>query len=404
MTRTRWIILGVVVLAIAAYFGWRALNPAEVVEPYRTAKVERADLAETITANGVLNPVRVVNVGTQVSGTVNKLYADYNDRVTAGQVLLELDPRVFAARVQASEAQAAQVRANAALSAANARRSEQLFKQDYISRQDYETAVAAQRAGAAQLASAQAQIAQDRTNLGYSVIRSPVSGVVISRAVDLGQTVAASFNTPVLFTIARDLNAMQIEAAVAEADVAKVKTGQAVDFTVDAYGSRQFKGFVRQIRLNPATQQNVVTYTVIVDVANPDGALLPGMTANASFLVSDKPNALVIPNAALSFKPEGYRAPRRAGAAAGGRRGARDPDRVTVFKLVEGQPQAVRIRVGASDSDNTEIVSGPLKAGDTVITGANKPEAAGGFGPPGTGGNQQRRRGRDSGGGGGEDG
>lgn len=399
MTRRVWVILGVIVLAVAAFFGWRAYNAEPEQPPYRTAQVERGNLAETITANGIINPVQVVNVGTQVSGTVAALYVDYNDRVKAGQLLLRLDPRVYEARVAASEAGAAQVRATAALLAANARRSAELFKQDYISRQDYETAQASARSAAAQLQSAQAQITQDRTNLGYSVIRSPVSGVVISRAIDVGQTVAASFNTPTLFTIARDLTRMQIEAAVAEADVAKVKTGQRVDFTVDAYASRPFQGFVRQIRLNPTTQQNVVTYTVVVDVANPDGALLPGMTANASFLVSDRKGVLLIPNAALSFKPEGYRPERRAVAGAGagrggggGQRRARDPDRVTIFRLAAtGQPEAIRVRVGASDSDSTEVIAGPLKAGDTVITGANKPDEARGLrGPPGANAGRQR--------------
>ena len=270
-------------------------------------------------------------------------------------------------------------RASAALQGANATRAAQLVKQDYISRQDYETTLAAAKGAAAQVAQAEAQIRQDRANRDFSVIRSPVSGVVISRQIDIGQTVAASFNTPTLFQIARDLTQMQIEASVAEADIAKVKPGQRVDFSVDAYGTRSFTGTVDQIRLNPTTQQNVVTYTVIVKAANPDGALLPGMTANANFVVAEKKGALLLPTAALSFKPEGWKPQRGPG------NRPRDPDEVTVFALVAGQPQARQVRLGASDTDNSEIVAGNLKAGETVITGKATPDKkAGGIfsGPP----------------------
>ena len=384
MTRRNWIILAVIVAAIAGFFVWKRLNPPPAIDPFKTVSIERGDLTEEITANGIINPVRVVSVGTQVSGTVQALYADFNDRVKAGQLLLRLDPALFNSRLQASEAALGNVRANAALQAANARRAGQLVKQDFISQQEFETAQAAARSTAAQVAQAEAQIRQDRANLEFSVIRSPVSGVVISRQIDIGQTVAASFNTPTLFQIARDLTQMQIEASVAEADIAKVKTGQAVDFTVDAYGARKFHGTVDQLRLNPTTQQNVVTYTVIVKAANPDGALLPGMTANANFVVSERRDVLLVPNAALSFKPEGYK-PQR-GPRPGGRPRALQADMVTLFVLENGKAEPRRVRAGASDADNTEIVEGPLQVGDTVITGANSVEKPkGGFmsGPPG---------------------
>ena len=384
--RRHLVIIGIIAAVVVAIAAWKWFNPPPVVEPYKTAVLAKGDLSEEITANGIINPVRVVNVGTQVSGTVKALYADFNDRVTAGQVLLRIDPALFTSRLQASEAALANVRANAALQAANAGRSAQLARQDYISKQEYDTAMAASRGAAAQVAQAEAQIRQDRANLDFTIIKSPVSGVVISRQIDIGQTVAASFNTPTLFQIARDLTQMQIEAAVAEADIAKVKTGQTVDFTVDAYGTRKFKGSVAQIRLNPVTQQNVVTYTVIVTASNPDGALLPGMTANASFLVSDRRDVLLIPNAALSFKPEGFK-PRRGGGFTGRGGRARIPqtDMVTVFVLKGDQPEARRVRVGASDADMTEVAAGPLTAGDTIITGSNKVEKpAGGLlsGPP----------------------
>ncbi|MEY2885140.1 MAG: hypothetical protein RL490_2864 [Pseudomonadota bacterium] len=383
MKRRSWIIIAILVALVASWFVWKRLNPPPVIDPYKTIEVVKGDLTEEITANGIINPVRVVSVGTQVSGTVQELYADFNDRVKAGQLLLRLDPALFTSRLQASEAQLANARATAQLQAANAARAALLVKQDYISRQDYETTLASAKGAAAQVQQAEAQIRQDRANLEFSVIRSPVSGVVISRQIDIGQTVAASFNTPTLFQIARDLTEMQIEAAVAEADIAKVKTGQVVDFTVDAYGTRKFEGRVDQIRLNPTTQQNVVTYTVIVKAANPDGALLPGMTANASFVVSDRKDVLLVPNAALSFKPEGYK-PRRAPGAK-----ARTPqaDMVTVFVLKNGQAEPRRLRAGPSDADNTEIVAGPLNAGDIVITASNAPDKKGGGifgGPPDT--------------------
>lgn len=390
--KKRWILLVVVIAAAAGWYFYSRANAPAPGSQYKTAEVSRGDLSEVITANGILNPVRVVSVGTQVSGTVAKLYVDFNDKVKEGQLLLELDPSVYAARLAASEASLANVRATAALNSANARRSAELFKQQYISRQEYETSLASAQSSAAQVQAAQAQIKQDRTNLGYTVIRSPVSGAVIARSVDLGQTVAASFSTPELFKIARDLTQMQIEAAVAEADVSKVRVGQRVNFTVDAYGTRNFEGFVRQIRLNPTSQQNVVTYTVIVGVANPDGALLPGMTANASFLISNFANAVLLPNAALSWKPADYKPPRRTGA--GQRRTPADPSMLTVFVLRDAAPVPVRIRIGASDQDNTQVVSGALKAGDQVIVGdTSKEKTGGGFGPPGTGGNSSGGRG-----------
>jgi HlyD family secretion protein len=382
MTRRRWIILIVVAAAAVAWFGWKATHRPDPAAAFTTQVIGTGDLSEVITANGVINPVRVVSVGTQVSGTVDKLNVDYNSRVTVGQILCELDPSVYAARVAASEAALANIKSSLALTRANAARAAELFKQNYISRQDYETTAQTAASAAAQVAAAEAQIKQDRTNLGYTIIRSPVSGVVISRQVDLGQTVAASFSTPTLFTIARDLTEMQIEAAVAEADVAKVRIGQTVSFTVDAYGSRNFTGTVKQIRLNPTTQQNVVTYTVIVGVANPDGALLPGMTANASFLVSDHRGVLLIPNAALSYKPADYRPARRQ---------AGDAGTLTVFVLVGSTPEPRRIRIGASDADYSIVTGGDLHAGDKVITADTVKGGPKGMslGPPGTGPNKK---------------
>jgi len=375
MIRNRWLIaVTLILMALAGIVIWRSLTAPPPPPPFKTTEITRGNITEAITANGVLNPIRVVNVGTQVSGTVQSLNADFNDRVAKGQILLRLDPALFASRLAASEASLAQARAQASLQAANVRRAKDLVTKDYISQQEYETLVANAQGAAAQVAAATAQGAQDRANLDFSVIRAPVSGVIISREVDLGQTVAAAFSTPTLFTIALDLSKMQIEAAVAEADIARVQPGQQVAFTVDAYGDRSFAGTVKQIRLNPTTQQNVVTYTVVVEASNPDGALLPGMTADARFLVANRTNALLLPNAALGFRPEGV-APTR---------GLAD-DEAIVFVDEAGQPKARRIRLGASDTANSEILSGPLKAGERVITGLNTAPASGGMfsGPPG---------------------
>ena len=377
-------IFGIALLlaAVAAAIWFFAFRNREEAERFQTAAVEMGNLTEVISANGTINPVRVVNVGSQVSGTVQKLYADYNDKVTAGQVLLELDPQLFKARLAQSEGALANARAQAALSQANASRAAQLRRQDFICQQDYETALATARSQAAQVASAQAAADQDRANLGFSIIRAPVSGVIVSRSVDVGQTVAASFQTPTLFTIAQDLTDMQIEALVAEADVARVKVGQKVSFTVDAYGTRQFAGTVSQVRLNPTTQQNVVTFTVIVAVPNPDGALLPGMTVNASFLVRQYDNVLLIPNAAMSWKPANWNRQQQP-------RPLPDEEKLpgygtTIFVAgAKGEPEARRIRVGAADNDRSVVLGGQLKAGERVITGDVKPsDGARPSGPP----------------------
>ncbi len=379
MTKRRIIGITLLVAGIAAAIWFAATRDKDIGQRFQTTQAVRGNLTEEITANGTINPVRVVNVGSQVSGTVQKLYVDFNDRVTEGQVLLELDPQLFRARLAQSEAALANAQAQAALAQANAKRAAELRRQDFISQQDYESSLASARSAAAQVASAQASRAQDRANLGFSIIRSPVSGVIISRQVDIGQTVAASFQTPTLFTIARNLTQMQIEASVAEADISRVSVGQKASFTVDAYADRTFAGTVSQVRLNPTTQQNVVTFTVVVDVANPDGALLPGMTVNASFLVRDYSDALLVPNAAMSWKPSDWTS-QRAQDLAKGEKGSASADTgfgTTIFVLgADGKPQPRRIRLGAADNDNSIVVGGNLKAGEKVITGDIDPKAS----------------------------
>ncbi len=368
MTRKTWIIAGVI-FAAAALLAWLLLGRGDSGPAFDTVAAARGALTEEITANGTVNPVRVVNVGSQVSGTVDKLYVDFNDEVQSGQILLELDPRLFQAALAQSKAALANAEAQAALASANVRRAAELRRQDFISQQELETQQASARSAAAQVESARAAVQRDRANLDFSIIRAPVGGTIIARKIDIGQTVAAAFQTPELLVIAENLTKMQIEALVAEADIARVRQGQEVRFTVDAFGAREFPGTVSEIRLNPTTQQNVVTFTVVVDAPNPDGALLPGMTANARFIVEEMTDVLLVPNAALSWKPKDYVPPRGSEqrAAEQGQPGTG----ATIFVMAaDGSPEPRRIRLGASDNDNSVVLAGPLQPGDKVIIGA----------------------------------
>ncbi len=347
---------------------------------YRTQKLERGDLNQLASANGTLNPVVLVNVGTQVSGTVKKWYADYNDQVVAGQKLLELDPSIYRAQVKLSSAAVANAASQLRLAEANQLRAEELFRQEYISRQELDTATQALEAGRAQLAQSKAQLEKDKTNLDYSVIRSPVSGVVVSREVDLGQTVAASFQTPTLFKIAQDLSKMQIDSSYAEADVGNIHVGQEASFRVDAHPSRLFRGRVRQVRLNPTTLQNVVTYDVVIAVDNPEQILMPGMTAYVSILVAQRQAVLLVPNAALRFRPAepsiGDKQPESQGKSKGEAQGGG-----TIYLLQAGKPKPVRVRLGISDNRLSEVSSAELAVGMDVIVEDRAPPAKTTSGP-----------------------
>ena len=360
---------GLVALGCALALGvavWQFTAQRGAERKYRTAPVVKAEVTQTVSANGTLNPVVLVNVGTQVSGTVKKLLVDFNDRVKAGQVLLELDPALLEAQVRQDEANLASAKATFNLALANEVRSNTLWAQDSIAKQALDTAVQARESAQAQVKQAEAQLAKDRTNLDYSVIRSPVSGVVVNRAVDIGQTVAASFQTPTLFQIAQDLSKMQIDSSFAEADVGSIKVGQPVQFTVDAFPERTFHASVRQVRLNPTTVQNVVTYDVVVAVDNPDQILMPGMTAYVNVQVAQHKDVLTVPNAALRYRPADAaevaaraKPPARAEARSG-----------TVYVLEAGKLRVVPVQTGISDGRVTEIVASDLKDGDAVVVGA----------------------------------
>jgi HlyD family secretion protein len=369
------LLAALLLLAGAGYLYWAGNGAPDAEKRYRTLAVARGELTQMASANGTLNPVVLVNVGTQVSGTVKKWYVDFNDHVSEGQKLLELDPSIYQALVNQSSANLLNARSQLKLATANAARARELFKLEYISRQELDTSVQALEAGRAQVALVEAQLAKDRTNLGYSVIRSPVKGVVVSREVDIGQTVAASLQTPTLFKIAQDLAKMQIDSAYAEADVGNLKVGQQATFRVDAFPNRIFQGIVKQVRLNPTTQQNVVTYDVVVAVDNPEQILMPGMTAYVNILVAQRKDVLLVPNAALRFRPADA-APRGARKSPDGSgRGKPEGQTGTVYVIEGGQPKPVRVSVGITDNRMTEVVDGELKEGDAVIVEDRQPPA-----------------------------
>jgi HlyD family secretion protein len=350
--------VAVLVIAVAAGGWWWSAQNKPAEPQYRTETVDRGDVSARVSANGTLNPVTLVNVGTQVSGTVRRIEADFNQQVKAGQVLAELDPALFQAALAQSSASLANAQAQLELAEASAARMQTLFEQEYVSRQELDQALAARAQAAAQVRLARAQVMRDQTNLGFTVIRSPVDGTVINRQVDVGQTVAASFQTPTLFQIGKDLTQMQIDSTVSEADIGQIRVGLPVKFRVDAFPDLEYSGAVRQVRLNAKTEQNVVTYNVVVDVANPDLALMPGMTANLRVEVETRPNVLRVPTAALRFRPQADPAAEIGST----RRGA------AVHVLgADGKPVRVAVRTGISDKAYTEIVAGELKPGDTVI-------------------------------------
>lgn len=365
------VIVAMLLLAAIAVWYW-GTKPESRQERYKTQAVDRGDIVQSISANGTLNPVELVNVGTQVSGTIFKMHADFNDQIKVGQVLAELDPALFRAQLQQSEANVMNARAALKLAENKMTRNLALKEQGFISSDALNVFEQQLDAARAQLALSAAQLARDRANLDYSVIKSPISGVVVARNVDLGQTVAASFQTPVLFQIAKDLRQMQIDTSVAEADIGQLRLGQQANFTVDAFHEREFTGTVKQVRLNPTIQQNVVTYNVVVTVANDDGALLPGMTANVRFAVNQKNAALRVPNAALRYKPTDADADSAT---------ARQPGKPALYRLENDKPVRVSVRTGIADGSFTEIIEGEIKEGDKLVVRetANKDKSGSNF-------------------------
>ena len=385
-------VVGLGLLAAGGVYWYQRNETQSAEQRYKLQAVEKGDITQTVSANGTLNPVVLVNVGTQVSGTVTKLYVDFNDEVRQGQALLELDDSLLAAQARQSAANVHNVSAALDLARANETRMKALFAQEYVSRQELEQAVQVRRSAEAQLAQAKAAADKDQVNLRYTTIRSPVSGVVVDRVVDLGQTVAASLQTPTLIKIAQDLSEMRIDSSFAEADIGRIREGQKVRFTVDAFPNRNFQGEVQQIRLNPTMQQNVVTYNVRVSLSNSEHILLPGMTAYVSIGVARRDGVLLVPNAALRFKPaEGSipgerpgnapppaaRAPADGGGEAKGKGRKRDTASGTVYVIERNELKPVSVQLGITDNRNTELVGGELKEGDRLVVGENLPATSG---------------------------
>jgi HlyD family secretion protein len=382
---------------------------------FQTVTVGKGSIAAQVTANGTLSARGTVLVGAQVSGRVTEIHADFNDRVKKGQVIAKLDELVLKAQIDQAQAAYDLAVANqrrAAITVTDAAR--QLDRQKTLKDQHlvagiaveqaqvaYDTAIANVAAAKAQVSQAAANLKQARTNLSYATITSPVDGVVLSRAVDVGQTVASSLAAPTLFTIAEDLERMQINTAVAEADVGRLTEGMKATFTVDAFPGKTFEGKVRQVRNAPTTTSGVVTYDAVIDVENTDKTLRPGMTANVTFVLAQVADAIKIPNSALRFKPtreqmvalreqmgiergsgsgrwrdrqgsggsgSGGRGNREGGEGREGRRGRDFGDKKPVYKLVDGVPKMVLIKPGLTDGSSTEMLEGDLAPGDQLIT------------------------------------
>ena len=358
--RKWWIILFLIVAGGFLYF----MNGNENQGTgFATATISRGDLRQVVTATGEIQPLNTINVGSQVSGTIEAIYVDYNSKVKKGDVLLKIEPSVLQASVD--EAYASLVSAESQLNYAKSEyeRNKELFAQDYIARADLELSQTNYEQAEQSVKRMQSQYDRAATNLGYATITSPVDGTVISRQVDVGQTVAASFQTPDLFEIAEDLSKMQIETAVSEADIGMITEGLPVTFTVDAYPTQTFQGTVRQVRLSPTITSNVVVYTVVIDVDNSDLKLKPGMTAFVTILISEKTDVWKVQNSALILRNfDGI--VENAG-------DATPDDHLAILRVVDGNETVVLIpyEKGLVTATETEIISDEIQNGDRIIFG-----------------------------------
>src|SRR5436189_1955594 len=392
-----WVVLIVALLIVASVV--RQCRNA-VAENYQISIVTRGPITQAVTATGTLNPVVNVQVGSQVSGNIAKLFADFNSQVKAGQIVAQIDPALFQATVTQAEGDLASAQAGLELAKVNATRTQDLFARKTSSQADLDQAMANLHTAEASVKIKQGALDKARADLDHCTITSPIDGVVISRSVDVGQTVAASLQAPIIFQIGNDLAKMQIDANVAEADVGVLEVGQDVDFTVDAFPMRTFHGKVVQVRNAPITVQNVVTYDTVIGVSNPDLKLKPGMTANVSIVVAHKDNVLQIKNAALRYRPPDATpvetrktVTTRAGRPGMGRGGGvQQSAQRTVYVLPSGanRPEARQVKTGISDGVVTEVVEG-LKEGDRVVTAEFASTTAGPSPPANPFGGGQRR-------------
>ncbi len=394
--RLPWLIaLAVGIAAIVIYLRYRAAHrPPEVT--YKTAAVERRRIVGRVTASGTLSAIVTVQVGTQVSGRIQKLFVDFNSPVKQGQLVAKIDPQLFEASVKQAEANHLAAQAGVATAQATAlnadrqyARTKALRDQSLAAQADLDTAEAAQAtahagvdAAKASLAQTAAALNQARVNLSYTNIISPIDGVVISRTVDVGQTVAASLQAPTLFTIAQDLTKMQVDTNVAEGDVGRLQVGMPTYFTVDSFPGERFKGKIREIRNAATTVQSVVTYDAVIDVDNTDLRLRPGMTANVTVTYAESASALAVPNTALRFRPPPALAGSASPSGSARRRKTDDAssaavgDARTIWVLHGAAPESVSIQTGLSDGTYTEVTGGELHEGDPVVVDSTGGEAA----------------------------
>jgi HlyD family secretion protein len=419
----RRILLMTAVLLVGLAIGGYVFFNGERKVPvrYRTAMIERGPVISVVTATGSVNPVVSVQVGTQVSGMIKSLHADFNSVVKAGDIVATIDPEPFRARRDQAASNLEMARANIARAkneqAQRQRelsRAQSLAAQQFVSQNDVDMALTnAQGAGAqvnvaiAQVKQAEATLNAAELDLKYTTIRSPVNGIVVARNVEVGQTVAASFATPNLFLIALDLTKMQVDTNVSESDIGGITEGKEATFTVDAYPGIPFAGTIRQVRLAPIAVQNVVTYNVVIGVDNKDLRLKPGMTANVSIVVAQRDSVLKIPNAALRFSPQKFEPHASRGTTVKSApveppllRVAEGPAPRPIWKQTEdGEPVAVMIQTGISDGASTEILSGAVTEGDDILVGIEQPRGSrkGGDLPPGYGSSGGPRRSRDRG-------
>ena len=363
----KYLIYGIALLAIFG-IGYKMLNRSAGGTVYKTQKIENGDIMESITASGTINPLSTVSVGSQASGRIAEIYVDYNSVVKKGQLLALIDQENAKATVQQREAALEIAKAQVDVEENNIKyykkalnRISKLNASKYstekdleAAERDYDNAVAQLALEQAQVKQAQASLNSAQTELSYTEIKAPVDGIVISKAVEVGQTVAASFETPELFSVAEDLTKMQIEASVVEADIAKVKEGQKVRFTVDSYADDYFYGTVTQVRNEAITTSNVVTYTVVIGIDNSDMKLKPGMTANVEIITAEEKGVMLVPNQALRFYIDDSDTAKRY------------KDR-GVWIIKNGHPERVTVKIGVSDDDNTQILESTLKIGDEVI-------------------------------------
>jgi len=355
------------------YYVYQLSHKKKPEDLYRLQPVTMGDIEQNVTANGTINPVSLVNVGTQVSGRVKKIYADYNDRVKQGQVLLELEDELFKAQIAQSLGNVKNNEASLELAKANELRMRSLFEKEYVSKQELDQSVQALKSAEAQLSTTKAQLKRDQTNYSYSIIKSPVSGVVVDRVVDVGQTVAASLQTPTLFKIAQDLSKMQINTSFAEADIGRIQVNQTAKFNVDAFPNKNFEGVVKQIRLNPTNTANVVTYDVVISVDNPEQLLLPGMTAYVNINFAKHDNVLLVPNAALRYRPKNEELNLAM------KKDKKPDDNASktktddlgsgkIYVLRNNKPEMIRVKTSITNGKFTEIISSDIKPNEFVIT------------------------------------